>query len=290
MVTLTTRGGAQGSRGARGEGEVRSRGKTALDRSEAGRHLRREEKAEQRREGGRKGERRAGGDPCLRSGGRAKRRRSQGRPSRSSRFHWPQLLRRPAFFLAQFPREEGGTPLSGLPVPRPARGHRGWGKRSSARVPERWGGSAPSAGGWRPCSFLPPPWGRRGPEPPLDFEPGLATWPGTGRAGAGRGLARGRWWPPRVWPAPPGGYVTWPEPRGGPRLPGPGLSRGGGASSCDLQLLFFFPAFSSFVREKGPNACVKEFSNHVLFCLPPLSSLACCVVPWAALGNLEEEN
>lgn len=197
---------------------------------------------------------------------------------------------RPTFFLSVLARRgrDAPSPALGFRFPaEPAAIVVGIGG-SHARDLEGWRGSDPSAGVWLSSSLLSPPYGSRDPLPLSDFEPAVATWAGTGRAGSGRVQAG---WNAGgcLWPAHPGGYVMWPDPRTGLREGCP----------CHLQLvwlvflvfLVFFLACPSVLKEKEPNKCFKEFRNHVCSILfPACVILAWCVVPCAALGNMEGKN
>lgn len=138
-----------------------------------------------------------------------------------SRFHWLYISVVAQPSSSPSSREKRAGRPSWVPVPRPPAAAVVGGGGGHARALEGWGGSVPSAGDWGLSSLLQPPCGSRVPEVLLDFEPALATWAGTGRAGSGRVQARGTRRPPRVRPAHPGGYVMWPEPRCGLRRASP---------------------------------------------------------------------
>lgn len=233
MTTPRTRGKRSGRPRAEekgksgGEGEQSCRGGKPAATSDGKR------RAGPGGEGGRKGEGQAGGEPDLRC--RAGRRGGARRAAHHTLLAL-SLATSPSpaqhFFLSEFSRDEGGTTLAWIPVPRSVSSNRDWERRGSRAALEGWGGSVLAAGEWLTCSLLPPPCGSRRPEAPLDFEPAPATWAGTRRRGLGR---CGR--PARVRPTPPGGCVKWPDPRCGRRRPAPDLSLGS-AWGCHMRLSF----------------------------------------------------
>lgn len=137
-------------------------------------------------EGGRKGEGQAGSEPdlCSRAGLKGGAPRAVHHTLLALSLATSPL---PAqhFFLPEFSRDEGGTSVSWVPVPRSVSSNRDWERRWSRAALEGWGGSVLAAGEWPTCSLLPPPCGSRRPEAPLDFEPAPATWAGTGRQDLG---------------------------------------------------------------------------------------------------------